>query len=182
MDSVLHADAPQKDLDPRWNARDAVRGDSTPWAPVGARSDRILFADAGAPRYFGWCHLTEGRPRCSCGPPGSGKASFTRVPPGRREDSVTILEDRPCSGRSSSQPDTGEQRVVVERGGGARYGPTGHLAMRVKARSWRSRFDPATLTVQGPATPVLPGVRREDDGRVPQLTFSADGWLAYVLG
>jgi serine/threonine-protein kinase len=42
-------------------------------------------------------------------------------------------------------------------------------------------FDLLTKSVTGPAVPVLDDVRREGYG-ISQLTFSADGWLAYIPG
>jgi serine/threonine protein kinase/Tol biopolymer transport system component len=73
-----------------------------------------------------------------------------------------------------------EQRVVLERAGGARFIPTRHLVYTGEGAVMAVRFDPETSTVSGAAAPVLSDVRRED--WIPQLTFSADGWLAYLPG
>ena len=77
--------------------------------------------------------------------------------------------------------DTGERRMLIERGSGAHYVPTGHLVHGGEGGILAVPFDLSSLTVTGSAIPVLEDVRREVYG-VPQLTLSADGSLAYVQG
>ncbi len=78
-------------------------------------------------------------------------------------------------------PETGETLPLIERGSAPHYVPTGHIVYSGGGGVLAVPFDLATLSVTGPAVPVLDDVRREGNG-LSQLAFSADGWLAYVPG
>ena len=76
---------------------------------------------------------------------------------------------------------TGETFPLIERGISPHYVPSGHIVYSVAGGVMAVPFDLATKSVTGPSVPVLDDVRIEAN-LFPQLTFSADGWLAYVPG
>jgi len=78
-------------------------------------------------------------------------------------------------------PATREIRTLIDRGRGPRYVPTGHIVYTDDGGISAIPFDLLTKNVTGSAVPVLDDVRREGYG-ISQLTFSADGWLAYIPG
>jgi Tol biopolymer transport system component len=79
---------------------------------------------------------------------------------------------------------TGERKVIVQGGSGARYLPTGHLVYAVGATLFAVPFDPGKLQVLAGAVPVLEGVRRSQSGTTAAAFFSLsdDGSLAYIPG
>ncbi len=78
-------------------------------------------------------------------------------------------------------PETGETFPLIERGVAPHYVPSGHIVYSAASGVMAVPFDLATNSVTGPAVPILDDVRREQSW-LPQLAFSADGWLAYIPG
>jgi len=78
-------------------------------------------------------------------------------------------------------PETGEIIPLIERGIAPHYVPSGHIVYLAASGVMAVPFDLATNSVTGPSVPVLDDVRIEAN-LFPQLTFSADGWLAYIPG
>ena len=76
---------------------------------------------------------------------------------------------------------TGEQKVLVSGGGGARYVPTGHLVYGLNGTLRAVAFDAEKLEVRGNPVPVLEGVSTKAGG-VANFDFSQDGTLVYVTG
>jgi serine/threonine-protein kinase len=104
------------------------------------------------------------------------------LPDGRRVLVTTFAASHASVQISVVSLDTGARQVVVEHGGGAQYLPTGHLLYSGEGGVVAAPFDVQTLSVRGPAVPILDGVRREAGDRLTQLTFSAEGSLAFVPG
>ncbi len=76
---------------------------------------------------------------------------------------------------------TGERKVLVSGGAGARYVPTGHLVYGVSGTLRAVAFDAGSLEVRGNPVPVLEGVGTKPTGAV-NFDFSQDGSLVYVTG
>ena len=79
--------------------------------------------------------------------------------------------------------ETGEYRPLVERAGGGRYAPSGHLVFARSGALLALSFDPEKLTVTGPEHVILEGVRMDAVGPVvTQAAFSREGTLVYAPG
>jgi len=79
--------------------------------------------------------------------------------------------------------ETGEFRLLVERAGGGRYAPTGHLVFARSGALLAVPFDTETLAVTGPESVILEGVQMGPTGPLlPQAVFSHDGTLVYAPG
>ena len=79
--------------------------------------------------------------------------------------------------------ETGEFRLLVERAGGGRYAPSGHLVFARSGTLLAVPFDLKELVVTGPESVILEGVRMDPAGPpVPQAVFSHDGTLVYAPG
>ena len=78
--------------------------------------------------------------------------------------------------------DTGEQRVVVERGYNARYVPTGHLIFARQGALWAVPFDVDRMAITGSEEVVLQGVEVNETFGNIALSVSDDGSLVYVAG
>ena len=79
--------------------------------------------------------------------------------------------------------ETGEFRPLVERAGGGRYAPSGHLVFARSGALLAAPFDVEKLALTGPETVILDGVRMDPAGPVvPQAVFSHDGTLVYAPG
>jgi len=79
--------------------------------------------------------------------------------------------------------ETGERRVVVDRGGKPHLVGSGHLLFQRDETLLIAPFDAGGLTLAGPAVPLVDEVRRDGGdgaGLVPQLVVSRNGTLAYV--
>ena len=76
---------------------------------------------------------------------------------------------------------TGEQKVLVSGGAGARYVPTGHLVYGLSGTLRAVAFDEENLEVRGSPVPVQQGVSTKPNGAV-NFDFSQDGSLVYVTG
>ena len=77
--------------------------------------------------------------------------------------------------------ETGERRTLIERGGRARYVPTGHLVYEWKDRLLAAPFDPDQLQLTGPPAVVLGGIAMYDVGQAP-FSVSESGSLVYIPG
>ena len=80
--------------------------------------------------------------------------------------------------------ETGERRVLIERGSDARYVPTGHLVYAVGNTLLAVPFDLARLEVTGGPVPVVEGVGRafNQSTGAAHASFSDSGSLVYVAG
>jgi len=79
--------------------------------------------------------------------------------------------------------DSGEFRALVDRAGGGRYAPSGHLIFARSGSLLAVPFDVEKLAVTGPESVILEGVRMGASGPVvPQAVFSRDGMLVYAPG
>ena len=76
--------------------------------------------------------------------------------------------------------DTGQRRVLAERGMFGRYVTTGHLLFVRGTTVFAMPFDPAGLVARGSATPVLEGVAAVSQEASAQLMVSSNGTLAYI--
>ncbi len=74
--------------------------------------------------------------------------------------------------------ETGEEKILIQRGWYPRYSPTGHLIYALDGRLLAAPFDLETLTVTGDSTPVLEGLWTSAAGE--QYSVSRNGTLAYV--
>ena len=79
--------------------------------------------------------------------------------------------------------ETGERRIVIERGSYARYVPTGHLVYAREDKLLAAPFDLGQLQLTGPPAVVLAGVANysEELGETP-FSVSESGSLVYVPG
>jgi serine/threonine protein kinase/Tol biopolymer transport system component len=158
--------------------------------PYGAgwgSDDTILFADAEG-RSLSQVSAAGGAPKLVTtrdlgkGAVGS-RYRWPEVLPGARAALLSVT-----GGVAVLSLETGEQRILVEGVTEARYAPTGpdsrgtgHLVFARAGSLLAAPFDPARLTLTGPAVLVLQGVRTEAYG-AGQFTFSLDGSLVYVPG
>ncbi len=78
--------------------------------------------------------------------------------------------------------DTLDRTLLIERGYGARYVPTGHLVFARSGTLYAVPFDPSSLEVSGEPLPVMPGVSMESLFGQVQVAFSDSGTLIYVPG
>ena len=78
--------------------------------------------------------------------------------------------------------ETGEFRLLVERAGGGRYAPSGHLVFARSGALLAVPFDVEKLELTGSETVILEGVRMEAGPVVSQAAFSHDGTLVYAPG
>ena len=76
---------------------------------------------------------------------------------------------------------TGEERVVVEGAGQARYA-AGHLIFVRDAALHAVRFDPESLRVSGEAVEIVVGVESQTTNGVAYFDVALDGLLAYQPG
>ena len=76
--------------------------------------------------------------------------------------------------------DTGQRRVVVERGMFGRYLPTGHLLFSRGTTVFAVPFDAARLAVSGNATPILDGIAMRSEAARVHLAVSSSGTLVYI--
>ena len=79
--------------------------------------------------------------------------------------------------------ETGERKILIQGGRGARYAPTGHLLYEAvgTATLMAVPFDLETLNVTGSPTPVLENIRLYPwRGATLDFSFSNEGTLVYV--
>jgi eukaryotic-like serine/threonine-protein kinase len=76
-----------------------------------------------------------------------------------------------------------EPRVIVEGGSDARYLPTGHLVYAAGGVLFAAPFDATRAELEGPAVPVLSGVRRANPGvGKAHYAVSNTGTIVYLPG
>ena len=111
--------------------------------------------------------------------PDSGSWRRPDILPGGK----AAIVSNPLSGVGVLSLETGEFRVLLERGGGGRYA-AGHLIFSRPGVLLAAPFDLQRLVLTGPETVVLESVRTETEGVTPQpqAVFSADGTLVYASG
>jgi serine/threonine-protein kinase len=78
--------------------------------------------------------------------------------------------------------ETGEQKILDEKGYYARYLPTGHLVYTRAGVLVTAPFDLATLKVAGDSVPVLENILLDSAYNTVQYTFSNNGLFVYVPG
>ncbi len=76
--------------------------------------------------------------------------------------------------------DTGERRILGEKGTNARYAPSGHLLFARAGSLMAAPFDPSRLAVTGPAVPVVEGLIIHGPSGAAQFALSKDGRLVYA--
>ncbi len=77
---------------------------------------------------------------------------------------------------------SGEQRCLVTGGTYGRYSPTGHLLYAQSGTLIAVPFDPATLTIGEPHTPVLENLSHDDGSGYADFSVSQNGLLCYARG
>jgi len=77
---------------------------------------------------------------------------------------------------------TGERRTVMQNASMARYAPSGHLVFSRGGSLYAIRFDIDTLTTQGNAEQVAPGVAGDVTTGTTHFSIANDGTLAYIPG
>ncbi|HJO11320.1 MAG TPA: hypothetical protein QGI39_04685 [Gammaproteobacteria bacterium] len=75
-----------------------------------------------------------------------------------------------------------EQRILLDSGYGARYVPSGHLLFGRGGALYTAAFDVDSLGITGEAQRVVSNVAMESIFGQIQVTFSANGLLAYAEG
>ncbi len=85
--------------------------------------------------------------------------------------------------------ETGERKVLIERGSDGCYVASGHLVFAREAALWAAPFDRAALAVTGSEFPILEGVSQAlntpngpSETSAAQFTVSPSGSLAYIGG
>ena len=78
--------------------------------------------------------------------------------------------------------DTGERRVVIERGRMARYASTGHLLFLRGKVLYAVRFDPDRGTVGGSEVPVIDGVSGDVTTGAANYAVAESGAIVFVPG
>jgi Tol biopolymer transport system component len=136
------------------NARGAT------WGP----DDRIIFPQK-AGYMLSWVSAAGGTP----------KVVADRRPNYRGPDILPGGKAALVSGIRVVFLDTGEEKVLGERGANPRYLSTGHIVFVRDERLHAVPFDLGELQVTGPPVPVLDGVRL-------QYTISSAGTVVYVPG
>ena len=76
--------------------------------------------------------------------------------------------------------DTGERRILGEKGTNARYAPSGHLLFARAGSLMAAPFDLSRLAVTGPAVPVVEGLIIHGPSGAAQFALSKDGRLVYA--
>ncbi len=102
--------------------------------------------------------------------PGGKAVLFTVGPEGGWAEAEIVVQ----------RLDTGERRVLVQRGTDAHYLPTGHLVYLRQGTLMAVPFDLARLEVSGTAVPVLEGISQHPSSGSARLRFSSLGSLAYL--
>ena len=78
---------------------------------------------------------------------------------------------------------SGDQKVLLEGGGDARYIETGHIVYALGTTLLAVRFDLPNLQVIGGPVPVIEGLRRSTGGTAAaQFSFSSNGSMVYMPG
>jgi serine/threonine-protein kinase len=78
--------------------------------------------------------------------------------------------------------DTGERKVIIEDTAYAVYSPTGHLLFSESDGLYAVAFDPETLTIQGPRTPLIRDIWIGERTNLAQFALSENGTLVYRSG
>ena len=81
--------------------------------------------------------------------------------------------------------DTGEKKLLVDRGSHPRYAPSGHLIYVIKSSSslYAVPYDPRRREVSGSPVPIiLESVLTHPDSHAAQYAISKNGTLVYVPG
>jgi serine/threonine-protein kinase len=105
-----------------------------------------------------------------------GKPKFPQILPGGRALLLTAGSDV-----AIQNLETGESKVLQERGTFAHYSLTGHIVFAWRGRVFAAAFDLDRLEFTGPSIAVLDGVRWERQGAA-QFTFANDGTLVFSPG
>ncbi len=98
-----------------------------------------------------------------------GKVLIYTIGKGRSWDDATIVAQR---------LDSGERKVLIEGGCGARYLPTGHIVYVRGSSLYAVPFDVKSLAVTGQPAVVAEGVANSTSG-MAEFSFTSDGMLVY---
>ncbi len=101
-----------------------------------------------------------------------------QILPGGKAVVFENREERPISIWVFSL-ETGEEKVLIQRGNYPRYSPTGHLIYALDEKLLAAPFDLKTLKLTGDSTPVLEGFWRLQEG-LQQYSIWENGTLAYI--
>jgi len=96
-------------------------------------------------------------------------ASFTPTPSGDTAVAVVTL-------------DTGDVKILVERGSNPLYLSTGHVVFVEDGTLKAVGFNPSTRDISGVPVEVLPGVRQQTYTQTAAFSCSATGTCAYIAG
>jgi serine/threonine-protein kinase len=107
-------------------------------------------------------------------------AAQPQMLPGNRAILFTIarLGDWETAHIAIQSLDTGSRRVVLERGGDARYVPTGHLIYALDGTLFAVPFDVNSMAVTGTPVPIVEDVAQQNI--TSQFAISNTGALVYV--
>ncbi len=148
------------------------------WTPNG---DAIIFAGASG---LGRVSAAGGTPKVVARVVETTKDfhAWPHVLPGGKQVLFTAGQESGPSVAVRSL-ETGERRIVIERGSYARYVPTGHLVYAREDKLLAAPFDLDQLQLTGPPAVVLAGVANysEELGETP-FSVSESGSLVYVPG
>jgi len=78
--------------------------------------------------------------------------------------------------------DSGVPKVLVENAYFGRYLPGGYLTYVSQGTLFMAPFDAPSLSLAGAAIPVLKGIDADPSNGSGQISFSADGSAAYIIG
>ncbi len=106
--------------------------------------------------------------------PGGKAVLFTIAPEG-----VETYDDARIAVQSL---ETGDRKILIEGGTGARYSPTGHIVYARGGALLAAPFDVQRLRLTGTPVPVLEGVFQSLGTGTVHFSLSDDGTLAYVPG
>ena len=151
-----------------------VSDDTIVFTPIAAGGLWQVSAAGGTPQQLTSFDLTKGEtghwfPQSLPG----GRAVLFRVQP-RSLNRIEVLS-----------LETGERKVLIERGTDARYVPTGHLVYaqgETPGTLLAVPFDSERLEVTGAPAPILEGVMQSPVSNLAQFSFSSQGSLVYVPG
>ncbi len=91
-----------------------------------------------------------------------------------------VSESQPNPAIAVARLDTGERRILIEEGEDPHYLPSGHIVFQLGVSLAASSFDLGKLELDGPATPVVEGVRLGSGTGRGNFSVSDDGVLLCV--
>ncbi len=147
--------------------------------PAGASwglDDRIIFSQHDGAT-LSWISASGGRPQVLTEK--QLPYNFPEILPGGK---AVLVSGRLDLGISIVLPDSGEKKMLIDRGSNPRYISTGHLIYSQGGRLEAVPFDLDNLKVTGSPVPVLDNIRIEATLGAAQCAVSNDGTLVYLPG